>query len=307
MNKLLRQLASLAENEPHSTLGLAAALRDPSPLKVKVVTVGPRDRSACILVRDAPGYWSGYPVLADPTDAPELARAIDRSCAVRLHGWSEMVQPVGRLLERGGSPPLLLDMVAFPFQEVEDFGEPDETTRMATPFDVDRLVELFDGYEISLGRTTAALRRILDDAVRRMWVVTSLDGDDIVGAMLINGFTPKYVVWGHMSVAPHARGQGRSWSMILRVGQLQRGYGLGFVGVTADTNPMKTPPTYPDVVDEGTFMGLDLSLPDRVPGERAARKVVWRVDRKVRRSRPQRDGTFSRREAGLERVGRQLL
>jgi len=305
MNKLLRQLASLAENEPHSTLGLAAALRDPSPLRVKVLHAGPRDRSACILVRDAWGYWSGYPVLADSSDAPELAHAIDRSCAVSIEGWSEMVHPVGHLVERGGGAPLLLDMTAVPFQTVEDLDEPDETTRMANAFDVDALVDLFAGYEITLGRTRSSLRRILDDATRRTWVVASLRDDEIVGAIMLSGVTPSYAVWGHMSVAPAARGEGRSWSMLLRVAQLHKGYGLGFLGVTADTNPMKTPPTYPEVMDDGQYMSLDLSFPGRVPGERAVRKAAWKIDRKMRRSRPRRAGTFSRREAGMQRWGDQ--
>jgi hypothetical protein len=305
MKKVLRQLAPLVEREPHSTLGLAAALRDPSPLKVKVLTAGPRDRSSCVLVRDAVGYWSGYPVLADPADAPELARAIDRSPAIRLLGWSEMVHPLRAHLERPQEVPLVSEMTAVPFQTVDDFGAPDDTTRMANPFDVDDLVDLFEGYEVSLARTRASLRRILDDAARRMWIVVSLDGERIVGAMMASGFTPQYTVWGHMTVAPEHRGEGRSWAMVIRVGTIHLGTGLGFMGATADTNPMKTPPTTPDEIEAGDYMSVGLGLPARVPGEKELRRAAWQLDRKVRRSRPQRDGTFSRREAGLTNLGDQ--
>lgn len=298
MTDVVRRLAPFRAHEPLSSFGLAAGLRDPRPSRVRVTTVGPRGRSMCAVVRSPQGHWLAYPVLVHPSDAPELARAIDRSAAVEVQGMAENLRPLVPHLTRAGEMSILESRI-MPFQDLDGFGEPDDTTRMATAFDLPALHDLFRGYELDLSRSMTGLRRVLSDAVERSWVVVSLDDDEIVGAMVMAGVTPRYGVWDHLSVAPHARQQGRSWSMAIRAWALHRAFGLGVIGVLADTNPMKTPPVMPEEFSTDDHMTVLMSLPNRVPGERRVRRGVWRVRRKVQRSRPSRAGTFSRTKAGL--------
>ena len=314
MRDLRAELAPLLDQEPRSSLALLNALREPSPLRVRVLTAGPVDRSRCVLVREAVGSWTAYPVLTSVADAEELARAIDRSPATQVEGDADLVAELVPHIRRAG-PSRVSEKISVPYQTVEDFPEPDESTRMATYFDLPQLVEIFAGFELRLGaRTVGAVRRTLADAVKRMWVVVSVDTDDetrVRGAMTMGGFTPKYGFWEHMSVPPGSRGQGRSWAMAIRAVNIHRGTGLGFIGVLADTNPMKTPPIGPDAIEhieriEDHFMSLALQMPDRVPGERKLRRAISAADAKLRRSRPQRARTFSREQAGLDRLGQKL-
>lgn len=271
-------LERLAADEPRSTPALAAALDVVPPWRARLVDVGPS--SWCAFVHPRGGGRLAFPRLCDPSDAAAMAACIDRSSAVAVDGSARDVGPLLEHLERPYEAHRFRRMVV-PASDEYEWAPPDPATRMATVLDLDALVELFEDYEIVFGRTPRDRRRQLADSIRRLRVIVATGtGGDVVAAMVALGVTPGYIVWSHGRVHPDARGTGRSWALVSRAAAIYRATGLGAISTLSDSNPM-TLPEGVGTIDEQ--LSLNLSLPDRFPGEREVRRSLWRARRSLQR------------------------
>lgn len=266
-------LARLCELEPRSTLALAAWFTAHRSRDRRLVRAG---SSCCVLTRREPLVWLGYPVLCDPGDASALAEVIERTPVIGLDGQPEDIDPLLPHLERVGETTRFRRMVV-PAQECG--WEPSAPgTRMATPVDIDSLVELFEGYEVRFVSGSRSRRRLLERSIASHAVIVHDRGDGIDGALLTGGLTPGYLVLEHARVAPDARGQGISWTLISKVVEIAQAYGVGLMGSMSHDNPMSPPE------DRGPIeaqVSVNLRLPDRVPAERSVRRLALRVSRRM--------------------------
>jgi hypothetical protein len=278
-------LRRLAADEPRTTpaLGALLALRHPA-LESRVLVAGPDDRSMCPVVRQETGVWVGYPILANPADARELGRTIDRSPATSLWGDELDVEPllpfVGRVDRIGRTRRFTAPAVP------TDWPPPADVTRVATALDLEALDDLYDGFELPFGRTERGLHRSLRDAVRRQGVVV-IDGPaGLDGALIAVSMAPRYVEWSQLTVRPRARGQGASWALVARAAALNRATGRGFVASIASSNPMTIPEHLGTI---GVLLSVRLHYPNRVRGERRLRNL-WLTVSPTRHRRPARTG-----------------
>ena len=276
--------------EPRSTPGLCAALSQPTTRTWRCVGAsGGRPgapRSTVVLAADPAGVWVAYPVLAHPDDAAAIARVIDRSPALGIDGHPDDVEPVVVHCTRAG-PVHRFRRVVIPANDLE-WPPPDERTRLATMLDLPALEALFADYEVGFGRTSSARRRHLVDSIRRGSAIVGhrvhpcAPGGEIEGAAVSEGRTPGYEVWSHLRVAPAARRSGLAWDLGARGLFMLKAAGLGFTATVSDENPMPIPPELGWVEVQ---CSVDLSLPDRVPGERAVRRQLLRAEQVIDRAR----------------------
>jgi hypothetical protein len=278
-------LEELAADEPHATMALGALLGVGRPRRdARVLRAGPAGRTVCPVIRAEMGVWVAYPVLADAADAPELADGIDRSPAIAVEGATPDVEPLLAHLRRTGAA-RAMRRITVPWQPV-DWDSPGPSTRMATTLDLTALYELYEGFELTFGRTTRGLHRALNDAVRQCGVIV-LDGDGrLDGAVIAASRTPTFIEWSHLTVRPEARRHGASWTLMARAIAINLATGLGLVAVIGPGNPM----TLPDglgTVDSVTE--IQLRLPQRIRGERRLRRAWLDIDR-TRHRRPLRTG-----------------
>jgi hypothetical protein len=239
-----------------------------------------------VLAADPAGVWVAYPLLGDPADAAAIAAAIDRSPALGIDGHPDDVDPVVACSTRAG-PVHRFRRVVIPASDVE-WPPPDERTRLATMLDLPALEALFCDYEVGFGRTSSARRRHLVDSIRRGSAIVGhrehpcAPGGAIEGAAVSEGRTPGYEVWSHLRVAPAARRSGLAWDLGARGLCMLKAAGLGFTATISDENPMPIPPELGWVEVQ---CSVDLSLPDRVPGERALRRQLLRAEQVIDRAR----------------------
>ncbi len=264
-------LGELSRLEPRSTLALTAAFAAPSSRDVRILRCG---TSTCTLVRRGQGLWIGYPVLTNRSDAAGLATEINRSAVIGLDGAPEDIEPLRPHLDRVGASSTFRRIVV-PAKEIA-WGPRDESTRLATPLDLPALEALFEDYELVFAPTARRRRRMLVSAIARMGLIVHMGRRGIDGAVLAEGCSPAYIIWGHMRVDPKARGEGISWLLIAHVAELCLAAGLGYMGTVSDQNPM-TLPTDLGWIDQQ--VSLDMSLPDRWPGERPLRRALWRASK----------------------------
>src|SRR5262249_52014261 len=203
-----------------------------------------------------------YPVLAEKADAAALAHAIDRSPAIAVECASTEAEALLPHLSRTAvARPMR--RITVPWQPVE-WEPPPPGTRMATVLDIPALRDLYDGYELTFGRTTRGLHRALDAAVRQFSVVV-MDGDGrLDGAVIAVARTPQFIEWSQLTVRPAARGKGCSWALIARAVAINLATGLGFVAVIGPGNPMSLPEGLGTI---DTVTEIQLRLPRRLRGE----------------------------------------
>jgi len=258
---------------------LCAVLAASSPRHWRGAGFGPAGRSRCTLVREVGGSWVAHPLLADDpaaraTDAPAVAAWIDRSPAVGVDGDSPDVDALLPHLTRAGDVMRFRKFVVPP--QLVDWPPPDPRTRMASVTDLDELDALFGDYEVAMGRTQRIRRKVLRDAIARLGVIAVGAPGDIVAACVSEGATPTYLIWSHARVLPEHRGEGLSWALISRIAALFNATGLGTMMTLTDDNPVPVPEELGWVEQQ---CSVNLSLPDRVPGERAARLGFHRLER----------------------------
>jgi hypothetical protein len=284
-------LRRLAAGEPRTTLALGALLGNDRQRDAKIVTVGPGERSVCAIVRAEAGVWSAFPVLGDAADATLVAEVIARSSALAVAGARADVEPLLPLLRRAVSVQSLRRIVV-PWGPI-DWPAPGPATRVATALDLEALYELYEGFELTFGRTRRGQRAAIREAVHVAAVVV-LDGDrgGLDGAVIATTRTPKFVEWSQLTVRPSARGRGASWELMARAIGVTLASGLGVVAVMGPGNPMTLPEL--GTVDEVTVVQLD--LPARVPGERFVRRMWFGLDR-ARHRRPLKVVDAGRRPA----------
>jgi hypothetical protein len=274
-------IGRLSADEPRSSLALGALLKVSRPwAECRLLAAGPASRSVCAVVRDEPGVWLAYPVLAHPDDAADLGRAIDRSPALAVQGVAADVEPLLPHLRRVIDQRTLRRIVV---PTPIDWEPPSSATRLATVLDIEALADLYDGYEVPFGRTRRAMVRFLRQAVERSWVVVAGDGPGGLDAAIVAvSRTPRFIEWSALTVRPAARGRRLSWALVTRAVALNNATGLGFVAIMGPRNPMTLPDGFGtiDAISE-----VDLWLPDRFRGERRLRRLWLRVDR-TRRRRP---------------------
>jgi GNAT superfamily N-acetyltransferase len=273
-------LRRLAADEPRTTLALGALLGARHPRReIRMVATGPGRRTICPLVRAELGTWVAYPFLGGNEDAAPLAAELNRAPVVSIAGGSPDVQPLVRHLARVRRL-ATMRRISVPWQPVA-WEPPTAATRVATALDLDALYDLYTGYELPFARTTRAMRALLQDAVRSFSTIV-LDGDGrLDGAVIAASRTPRFIEWSHLTVRPEARGKGYAWQLMARAIALNVASGLGVVSVAGSGNQM----TFPEelgTVDE--FTVVDVTPPQRLPGEHLLRRAWVKIDR----SRPRR-------------------
>jgi hypothetical protein len=230
-------------------------------------------------------------VLGHSDDAAAMATMINRSPALAVAGASPDVEPLIARLGRRTSIQHLRRIVV-PWGPI-DWPAPGPATRVATALDLDPLYRLYEGFELTFGRTRRGQRAAIRQAVRSAGaVVLDGPGGELDGAVIGTTRTPQFVEWSQLTVRPSARGRGASWELMARAIAVTLASGLGVVAVIGPGNPM----TLPDLgtVDEVTV--VHLALPARVPGERLARELWFGLDR-ARHRRPLRLIDAGRRPA----------
>lgn len=220
--------------------------------------------------------WLGYPSLVDPADAPALAAAIESTTVVGLDGHPDDMDPLLPHLTRVGETERFRRMVARADQCGWSPSGPD--TRLATPLDADALDQLFAGYEVRLATGTRYRRRYLQECISNHGAIVHVGDTGIDGALLTGGLTPEFLVFEHLRVAPQSRGQGISWSLVSRVVEIAEAYGVGLLGSIVKDNPMSVPEEQGSME---TQVSVNLRLPDRLPGERRARRLAMRASRRL--------------------------
>jgi GNAT superfamily N-acetyltransferase len=278
-------LDRLAGDEPRSTLALGALLDARRPgHQVRILAVGPADRTLCPLVRVELGVWVAYPLLAADEDAAPLAAALNRAPLLSMAGGSPDVQPLLPHLARVVSVGTMR-RISVPWQPVT-WEAPTAATRIATRLDLEALYDLYTGYELPFARTTRGMRALLGHAVRDLITIV-IDGEGrLDGAVIAASRTPQFIEWSHLTVRPDARGRGYAWELMNRAIALNVAAGLGLVAVAGRGNQMTFPEGF-GTIDEMTVVRL--GVPRRVPGEDLVRRGWF----KLNRSRPRRRYTPS--------------
>lgn len=268
-------ITELARHEPRSTLAIGAVLAAGHPRDARVVRYGD---SLCVIVRREPLVWLGYPRLADPRDAPGLARAIEATPVVGLDGHPEDVDPLLEHMQRAGETEHFVRVVT-PAEQC-GWAPSGSETRLATILDLDALEAVFAGYEVVFVSGKRARRAYLRRCIQQRGAVVHDGERGVDAAVLTSGPTPNFMILEHLRVMPEARGQGISWMLVSRVVEMAQAYGVGLLGSVVEGNPMSIPQ------DQGWLeqqTSVNLRLPDRFPGERRFRRTAHRLARRRRR------------------------
>lgn len=256
-------------------------------------------RTRCWVVRAADGRlggvaaisqqafdeWHGTVFLADASgSAPALAAVLDRSPTRTASGWACDVRPIAAHARRVVAVHHVPCVVLPP--PVTLVGEPDDSTRLATLADLERLMELYDSYELFAVPTRWQLRQLLRRVlVNGLVIVAERDGA-VIGAGLVAARTAHWGVLDAVTVLPEHRRSGVAWAIAARAQALANAMGIGGVFTLAATNPM---PLDHLAADE-TLATAAFVARRRFPGQGRLRHLYARLGRRrVRHSTQYRD------------------
>jgi N-acetylglutamate synthase-like GNAT family acetyltransferase len=238
---------------------------------------GPDGQLAGVLVltRMCFDRWSAVAYLRDPIAAAPIARLLDRSVAWSVGGAAADIQPLLPYLRRARRV-LVAPWIVADHPVADLFGPPDEHTRVATALDLDQLVVLYSGYELSWPMTRWQLRQYVHRALDDHLVVVYETAGRIVGAVVIRGRTRRYAAMMDLTVHPDFRRSGISWELAKRMREIGRGMAIGGWAALAASNPMQL---HDDRIRWGDehYYNVYLGWPRRFKGQTRLRRLYGRV------------------------------
>lgn len=197
------------------------------------------------LLRDR---WFAEPLLLDDgAAAPALAGVVDRSPAAYLQGTRRNAGPVLDAARRGGRvTEMEFTAVRARKAAMEQIPPqvPEDASRLASPADLDALVELYRHYELDFATTVPRLRASLRAALAARRVLLVEQEGRIAGAYRADAMTRRYAFWSGMTVDPDFRGRGLGADLGLRSGAWTTYAGLGIIATRHPSNPV--PPASPE-------------------------------------------------------------
>jgi hypothetical protein len=273
-----RLCAELEDREPRTSRLISDLLtyRDWRRRRAWLVEAAHHELAAVlVLTRACFDRWTGSAFVNDGGAAPEVARLIDRSVAWTVSGAAADIQPLIPYVRRTRRV-LVSPWGIVPYPAPGILGPPDEHSRAATMLDLDNLVDLYDGYEISWPTTRWQLRQYMCRLIDRHLVLVYEREGQIVAATTIAGRTRKYAIAIDLTVRPDFRRAGIGWEMGKRVHAVNEAWGVGVSGALGASNPMM----HEDervVWDPSHFYTLALGGPRRFKGETRLRRLYARV------------------------------
>jgi hypothetical protein len=274
------------------------------------VADGPDGSTGGVLVlwRMCRDRWRAMVWLFDPSGAEPLGKQLDRSPAHAVIGLHDHVGPV---LEHTSRTRLVQELPLWAGRPMDtDEMLADERARLATPEDLEALVEVYRTYELDPFPTVPRLRGYLREmlAMGRPIVVVEQDGR-VVGAIRCDARTERWLFWNAAGVLPEYRGRGLSWSMTWRLVAVTKELGRGIVTSRAPTNPVpRTRVITPEVLERADFVEdilieAHLKRRVRVRGMGKLVKLLERIEGPVRKRVP--PDAYAERDSGGQTWGRE--
>ena len=244
------------------------------------------------------GRWYASVMVFDEAAAPSLARVLVASPAWEVSGAADHVQPLMGHLTRLHSVNAVQWLV-IPDMHAHELARllppPDPRCRLATPDDLDALVDLYATYELEPIPTRRRLRAFLERALAHRPVLVAEEDDRVVGAYRVDFLTPRFAYWTALTVLPEYRR--RHLGRALSVGSAyvtRDDLDRGSITTTAPSNPMQlrrrtrlTDYWDTTVADRGwnqnTWVKVRLGPPNRFPGHHLVRRALEVAEGSVRR------------------------
>lgn len=263
-----------------SDLGSAATARR---VRAYIAEVDGNPAGALVVGEYCRGRWRASPVLWDVKAAPALARLIDRGPAWEVGGAARHMEPLLEHLRRTERRrPRRLPAYGWVGPAPQGVLPPDPRCRLATPGDLDALVEVFAAFELDNIPTRRRLREFLTRAVahRPIWIIEA-DGQ-IAGAIRCDLRSATFDSWTS-TVLPEFRGRGYHIALSFTSGLHTVASGRSTWGVQAETNPTsieRSPGAeiWLDDVITDVWISQPLQSPRRFPGHRRLRRLLERLE-----------------------------
>ncbi len=166
----------------------------------------------------------------------------------------------------------------------------DTRVRLASDSDLEELFALYERFELDPFPTRVRVRRYLKEAFRRGPVVVATENGRIVGAIRVDARSPRYLLWGGLTVHPEYRRRGIGNDLVAACRAVTKVMGLGVCGVRAATNPMSFR-QFRSGIESGAITGgiwaeIPLRPPIRFRGQGKLRKAIERLEGHPRRPPP---------------------
>jgi N-acetylglutamate synthase-like GNAT family acetyltransferase len=275
-----------AVREPATTLLMDAVRRRPlGPGQRAWVVDGPRGVAAVLVVdRLCFDRWFAWPVLFDAEAAAVVAELVDSSRAWAAEGAEADVVPLIPSLRRGAREAVLLPF--FEGTRLVDEATPDSVdhrTRIATRSDLDRLVDLYRGWELGMVPTVPRLRRYLRVQIGRGPVIVLEERGRLLAAAYAEARSERYMSWTGLTVHPEHRGRGLGPALFALAALIAKQSGLQVCTVWSRSNEVRIKPRRVTRMvggyEIGTWAHLALGPPrKRVRGEFRARALLERLE-----------------------------
>lgn len=268
--------AMLQAHEPRATplvgAALSAGLRGRRGRAYVIERADGQPAAALVGYRWTVGGRTGYPLVLEEAAAVPVADLIERLGITDLGGFDQDLQPLRALLPRWRSA-TPCSAVALPpgFR----WGAAPSTTRHATSSDVRAITDLMWNHSPQGFANPWLLRRRVRRAIDELVIVIDAgEPPRIVGVAARDSATTLFHCWAHIVLDPAFRKQRRSWDLVAAGAAAAHAEGAGVLGFVVASNPMPIPE---DALLRDDWNYVELSAPNRCPGERLLRHVVGRL------------------------------
>ena len=150
--------------------------------------------------------------------------------------------------------------------------------RLAELSDLERLVALYQQYELEAIPAFRLWSLLRNTVARRMIMVAEQDGR-LLGAHRVVAWSRRWAMWDELTVVPDARREGLGWALVHRGAQETSRRDRRWMTPKHPSNPM----AFPDELgaESGEYVAVGLLRRRRFPGQLRMRRTMGRLEDRV--------------------------